>query len=389
MKLYILLLAGLASASVDAESAAARCKPPAYRCDPHHNGWNVCDTSGNWVFAGRCPAGTVCKFNKENGSPYCLPRNHPKAMCIRFVPDDSINDSILLCTLIINLNHKLSKLAASSHDVKQTVNLVEVAQPPDALADDGLNLVLIDKLHHVCKLLPRAHGAPTQVNVCQHRLHQPLHLGADRHAVLRNDAAVAQHRRRLVDDGSSRTINDGVEKRAVPGQQRLPEGAAPARLLVNDAALGAHGHGPVNLGLVARRDVGVAAHGDDKLQDLQGDAAANARDEHVLAGAVDAGLGHERAPTRKPDERQGGGLDGGEVRRHELDLGGGRNDIVGRAAGVGALLAAANDEARRVLGALRVAVPAPARRQDDGLVQEARWVGDAGPDLDDDAAAVG
>ncbi|EJP61182.1 hypothetical protein CRV24_000088 [Beauveria bassiana] len=75
MKLYVILLAGLAAASVDvdAESAAARCKPATYRCDPHRNGWNVCNTSGEWVIGGKCPWRTVCWFDRRNGSPYCIP----------------------------------------------------------------------------------------------------------------------------------------------------------------------------------------------------------------------------------------------------------------------------------------------------------------------------
>ncbi|KAM3513168.1 hypothetical protein MY11210_003193 [Beauveria gryllotalpidicola] len=81
MKLHAVLLASLASvgaaspAAESAESAAAKCKPATYRCERSHRAWDVCNSSGEWVFAGLCPPGTVCKFNKQNGSPYCLPRN--------------------------------------------------------------------------------------------------------------------------------------------------------------------------------------------------------------------------------------------------------------------------------------------------------------------------
>ncbi|OTA04651.1 SSCRP protein [Trichoderma parareesei] len=49
------------------------CKPATYSCLPHDNGWQVCSTAGQWVFAGNCPPKTICKFDKENGSPYCVP----------------------------------------------------------------------------------------------------------------------------------------------------------------------------------------------------------------------------------------------------------------------------------------------------------------------------
>ncbi|KAM3554256.1 hypothetical protein MY1884_006248 [Beauveria asiatica] len=72
MKLHVVLLAGLVSASVDEEST--KCKPATYRCERSQRAWDVCNTRGEWVFAGRCPPGTVCTFNRQNGSPYCLPR---------------------------------------------------------------------------------------------------------------------------------------------------------------------------------------------------------------------------------------------------------------------------------------------------------------------------
>ncbi|KAM3448379.1 hypothetical protein NHJ13051_008433 [Beauveria bassiana] len=61
--------------SVAAASADQKCKPATYRCERSQRAWDVCNTSGDWVFAGRCPPGTVCLFNKQNGSPYCLPRH--------------------------------------------------------------------------------------------------------------------------------------------------------------------------------------------------------------------------------------------------------------------------------------------------------------------------
>ncbi|KAJ4854148.1 uncharacterized protein T069G_11127 [Trichoderma breve] len=51
------------------------CKPATYSCLPNDSGWQVCSTAGQWVFAGTCPPKTICKFDKQNGSPYCVPPN--------------------------------------------------------------------------------------------------------------------------------------------------------------------------------------------------------------------------------------------------------------------------------------------------------------------------
>ncbi|KAM3445434.1 hypothetical protein MY3296_010204 [Beauveria thailandica] len=72
MKLHVVLIAGLVSASVDAEST--KCKAATYRCERNQRAWDVCNTSGEWVFAGHCPPRTACKMSPANGSPYCLPR---------------------------------------------------------------------------------------------------------------------------------------------------------------------------------------------------------------------------------------------------------------------------------------------------------------------------
>ncbi|EFZ00677.1 hypothetical protein X797_002982 [Metarhizium robertsii] len=73
MKLITVAVAALASI-VAASPFAHKCKPATYRCERSLRAWDVCNTSGDWVFAGRCPRGTICKFNKQNNSPYCLPR---------------------------------------------------------------------------------------------------------------------------------------------------------------------------------------------------------------------------------------------------------------------------------------------------------------------------
>ncbi|KAJ4152846.1 hypothetical protein LMH87_009366 [Akanthomyces muscarius] len=67
-------LASFATAAPEASGETTKCKPATYRCQSSHKGWEVCNTSGQWVFAGACPARTLCKFNEANGSPYCLPR---------------------------------------------------------------------------------------------------------------------------------------------------------------------------------------------------------------------------------------------------------------------------------------------------------------------------
>ncbi|KAK2590624.1 hypothetical protein QQS21_011690 [Conoideocrella luteorostrata] len=52
------------------------CQPGSYQCTTAPSGgqgWQVCDVSGSWVYAGDCGPGQVCKFNAANGSPYCVP----------------------------------------------------------------------------------------------------------------------------------------------------------------------------------------------------------------------------------------------------------------------------------------------------------------------------
>ncbi|KAK5995083.1 hypothetical protein PT974_03476 [Cladobotryum mycophilum] len=49
------------------------CKAGTYSCLPYGNGWQTCNTSGQWVFSGDCPPKTVCKFYNPSQSPYCVP----------------------------------------------------------------------------------------------------------------------------------------------------------------------------------------------------------------------------------------------------------------------------------------------------------------------------
>ncbi|XWX00525.1 hypothetical protein V2A60_008545 [Cordyceps javanica] len=72
MKFLVAVITALASVAAAAE--AARCKTATYRCQLSLRAWDVCNTSGDWVFAGRCPPGTVCKLG-NSGSPYCIPRH--------------------------------------------------------------------------------------------------------------------------------------------------------------------------------------------------------------------------------------------------------------------------------------------------------------------------
>ncbi|KAK2473373.1 hypothetical protein H9L39_15548 [Fusarium oxysporum f. sp. albedinis] len=49
------------------------CTPGTYSCTADLKGWQVCNVDRTWVFAGACPPNTACLFNKQNGSPYCVP----------------------------------------------------------------------------------------------------------------------------------------------------------------------------------------------------------------------------------------------------------------------------------------------------------------------------
>ncbi|PFH62780.1 hypothetical protein XA68_12003 [Ophiocordyceps unilateralis] len=73
MKFLALTIAALAS--VVAASYEKECEPATYACSNEMGkpGWKVCNTSGKWEFAGYYPPKTHYEFNKENGSPYCLP----------------------------------------------------------------------------------------------------------------------------------------------------------------------------------------------------------------------------------------------------------------------------------------------------------------------------
>ncbi|KAK3395568.1 hypothetical protein B0T20DRAFT_359059 [Sordaria brevicollis] len=59
-------------------SPPLECKPATYACakNPHTNaeGWQVCDVTKKWVYAGDCPPKTICQFLEANGSPYCIPK---------------------------------------------------------------------------------------------------------------------------------------------------------------------------------------------------------------------------------------------------------------------------------------------------------------------------
>lgn len=61
-----------AAPAADADSYGAPCTPATYSCTNNNAGWQVCNTSGAWVFAGNCPPKTTCHFNYDNQSPYCI-----------------------------------------------------------------------------------------------------------------------------------------------------------------------------------------------------------------------------------------------------------------------------------------------------------------------------
>lgn len=79
MKAFAAVLLTIAAAATAAPvlEARAACTPATYGCalnpTTKAQGWQVCDVSGNWVYAGDCPPTTHCEFYALNGSPYCVP----------------------------------------------------------------------------------------------------------------------------------------------------------------------------------------------------------------------------------------------------------------------------------------------------------------------------
>ncbi|KAH6603532.1 hypothetical protein Trco_008307 [Trichoderma cornu-damae] len=73
MKFTTIAFAALASLATASPHPPTACKPATYSCLPNSQGWQVCSTAGQWVFAGNCPPKTVCKFDTQNASPYCVP----------------------------------------------------------------------------------------------------------------------------------------------------------------------------------------------------------------------------------------------------------------------------------------------------------------------------
>lgn len=230
-----------------------------------------------------------------------------------------------------------------------------------------------DELDHGPELGAGAHGGAAQVDVLHDGLHEPVHLGPDRHAVDGDDGAGPEEADGLGDDVAAGAVDDGVEVGA-RGRELRRQLLVPPWFLVGDAALGAEAAGALELGRVAGGDVDVAAHGGGELEDVEGDAAADAGDEDVAArGVVDAaveGLGDEGAPAREADEREGGGLVGGQVGGGQLDLVGGDGDVV--LGGAGGRQGRGPDDAEGlgVLGAVGRRRPPAAGGQHYGLADE-------------------
>ncbi|KAM4066048.1 hypothetical protein HRG_000206 [Hirsutella rhossiliensis] len=67
-------LSSFAAAGTVGERSAYECTPGTYQC-LDQSGWQVCDVSGKWVFAGNCPPKTVCRFYEPSKSPYCIPHD--------------------------------------------------------------------------------------------------------------------------------------------------------------------------------------------------------------------------------------------------------------------------------------------------------------------------
>ncbi|KAF7552742.1 hypothetical protein G7046_g7318 [Stylonectria norvegica] len=67
------VLAALATLTSAAPGGYKGCAPGSYQCTSDAAGWQVCNTSHQWVYAGACPPETSCKFYEPSKSPYCVP----------------------------------------------------------------------------------------------------------------------------------------------------------------------------------------------------------------------------------------------------------------------------------------------------------------------------
>ncbi|KAH8721875.1 hypothetical protein BGZ61DRAFT_346904 [Ilyonectria robusta] len=70
--LLVAVMATFAAAAPKAAPGGYGCTPATYACDGKY-AWKVCNTQGQWVFAGDCPPDTICKFYPPSKSPYCVP----------------------------------------------------------------------------------------------------------------------------------------------------------------------------------------------------------------------------------------------------------------------------------------------------------------------------
>ncbi|KAK1763611.1 hypothetical protein QBC33DRAFT_562729 [Phialemonium atrogriseum] len=77
MKNILAVLAALAAVAAAVPGKPQGCQPATYGCakNPQSgvDGWQVCDVTHQWVYAGDCPPNTHCHFLQANGSPYCIP----------------------------------------------------------------------------------------------------------------------------------------------------------------------------------------------------------------------------------------------------------------------------------------------------------------------------
>ncbi|KAG5938182.1 hypothetical protein E4U59_003963 [Claviceps monticola] len=77
MKFFAVTIAALAGVAFAAPTDNDKCQPGTYQCSANYwdgkPGWSVCNTAGSWVRGGDCPPLSECKFNDQNGSPYCVP----------------------------------------------------------------------------------------------------------------------------------------------------------------------------------------------------------------------------------------------------------------------------------------------------------------------------
>lgn len=265
------------------------------------------------------------------------------------------------------------------------VRLLHLLEPKDLLVNDRLDLVRVNRLVHLVKLLLRAdEQAADGADVGQRIEQRRLVLG--RVAVREesddgDDALELDGLERLRDGARPADLDDVVRARAA-GRQALGDLAPVRRLLVVDDVVRAELLELLALGGGGRRRDDGRAGGDGKLDRGQADAAG-ALGEDDVAGLEGLGLDAvEGVPGGQGRAGEGAGLDGVEGGRG-LDEAVFREDgVLAEGAVEGAAEAAADGERGDGVG-LVVLV------EEGADVVALGELGDLGADGEDAAGAVG